>query len=220
MSKILIADDELGIRNLLMAFLIKQGYQVVAARDGKDALEKFYANADLSLAILDVMMPKMDGYTVCREIRKESDMPIIILTAKSAEDDEIDSFNAGANDYISKPFSYPVLMLRVKALLNKNKILPDSMGVLTINRESRTVCVDGKPLVLTPKEYLIINLLLNNQKKVLTRQQIADEVWKTDSYRGDERNIDTHIKNIRQKLGPIAGTYVKTIRGVGYRMCQ
>lgn len=218
MSKILVADDELGIRNLLKAFLIKQGYSVVTARDGQEALQEFYGNNDLSLAIIDVMMPKKDGYTVCKEIKKESDLPVIILTAKSAEEDEISAFDCGANDFISKPFSYPVLMRRIKVLLNKSQFMPDKMGVLSINRDTHTIFVNDVPVTITPKEYAIINFLLNNQKRVLTRQQIAEEVWMNDAYVGDVRNIDTHIKNIRQKLGPIAGSYIKTIRGTGYRM--
>lgn len=218
MSKILVADDELGIRNLLKAFLIKQGYSVVTARDGQEALQEFYGNNDLSLAIIDVMMPKKDGYSVCKEIKKESDLPVIILTAKSAEEDEISAFDCGANDFISKPFSYPVLMRRIKVLLNKSQFMPDKMGVLSINRDTHTIFVNDVPVTITPKEYAIINFLLNNQKRVLTRQQIAEEVWMNDAYVGDVRNIDTHIKNIRQKLGPIAGSYIKTIRGTGYRM--
>jgi DNA-binding response OmpR family regulator len=218
LSKILVADDELGIRNLLKAFLVKQGYSVVTARDGQEALQEFYGNNDLSLAIIDVMMPKKDGYSVCREIKKESDLPVIILTAKSAEEDEISAFDCGANDFISKPFSYPVLMRRIKVLLNKSQFMPDKMGVLSINRDTHTIFVNDVPVTITPKEYAIINFLLNNQKRVLTRQQIAEEVWMNDAYVGDVRNIDTHIKNIRQKLGPIAGSYIKTIRGTGYRM--
>lgn len=218
MSKILVADDELGIRNLLKAFLVKQGYSVVTARDGQEALQEFYGNNDLSLAIIDVMMPKKDGYSVCKEIKKESDLPVIILTAKSAEEDEISAFDCGANDFISKPFSYPVLMRRIKVLLNKSQFMPDKMGVLSINRDTHTIFVNDVPVTITPKEYAIINFLLNNQKRVLTRQQIAEEVWMNDAYVGDVRNIDTHIKNIRQKLGPIAGSYIKTIRGTGYRM--
>ena len=163
-------------------------------------------------------MPKKDGYSVCKEIKKESDLPVIILTAKSAEEDEISAFDCGANDFISKPFSYPVLMRRIKVLLNKSQFMPDKMGVLSINRDTHTIFVNDVPVTITPKEYAIINFLLNNQKRVLTRQQIAEEVWMNDAYVGDVRNIDTHIKNIRQKLGPIAGSYIKTIRGTGYRM--
>lgn len=220
MIKILIADDEKKIVNLLAAFLKKEGYEVITASDGKEALQKFYADSQIKLAILDVMMPFVNGYLVCKEIKEQSNVPVIILTAKSEENDEIDAFNSGADDYVSKPFSYPVLMKRVSVLLKRNSKteLPFIYEKLSVNFSSHQVLIGEKEISLTPKEFKILEFLCKNHGLVMSRQQIIDYINEDESYFCEERNVDTHIKNMRIKMGEPCGSYIKTVRGWGYKI--
>lgn len=220
MIKVLIADDEKKIVNLLAAFLKKEGYEVVTASDGKEALQKFYADSQIKLAILDVMMPFVNGYLVCKEIKKQSNIPVIILTAKSEENDEIDAFNSGADDYVSKPFSYPVLMKRVSVLLKRNlkAELPFVYEKLSVNFSSHQVLIGEKEIFLTPKEFKVLEFLCKNHGLVMSRQQIIDYINEDESCFCEERNVDTHIKNMRIKMGEPCANYIKTVRGWGYKI--
>ncbi len=216
--KILIAEDEARMRKLVGDFLKKEGYHLVEAEDGKKALELFSHEPDFNLVVLDVMMPEYDGWTVCREIRKVSQVPIIMLTARSEENDELFGFNLGADEYISKPFSPMILVARVQALLKRTgngvKTIKFYDG-LEIDESGRVVRVDGKKIDLSPKEYELLIYLVNNQGLALSREQILNSVWDYD-YFGDARTVDTHIKKLRLKLGE-KEDFIQTIRGLGYK---
>ena len=214
---VLIVDDEQRIRKLISDFLQRDGYTIVEADNGQSALALF-ATERIDLVILDVMMPVPDGLTVCREIRKKSSVPIIMLTARSEELDQLFAFELGADEYVTKPFSPKVLTARVNALfrrLEAEKTLERSSNGLNIDTESRLVFVDAQPIELSPKEYDLLAFLFENRGKALSRQQILNQVWNFDYY-GDLRTVDTHINRLRSKLGDSA-SLVQTIRGYGYR---
>lgn len=216
--KILIADDEARFRKLVADFLKKEKYTVIEAEDGEKALEIFKISRGINLLILDVMMPGVDGWTVCREIRKVSSIPIIMLTARGEEADEIFGFELGADEYIAKPFSPMILVARVQALLRrtgtKTKKLISFNG-LEIDENGHVVFVDGKRLDLSPKEYELMVYLATNEGIALSREQILNSVWDFD-YLGDVRTVDTHIKKLRLKLGS-KEDYIQTVRGFGYK---
>lgn len=216
---ILMADDEPLIRKLVKDFLKREGFNLMEAGDGKQALDLFQENIDkIELVILDVMMPIYDGWSVCREIRKTSKVPILMLTARTEEPDEIFGFELGADEYISKPFSPNILVARVKALLrrisiNKAKIL--ELGTIAIDCDAHIATVDDDPVELSPTEYDLLLYLLENKGIALSREQILNKVWNYD-YFGDLRTVDTNIKRLRAKLGA-QGELIQTVRGVGYR---
>ena len=217
--KILIADDESRMRKLLRDFLERDGYDVVEASDGKEAVEIFKKNKDISLIILDVMMPKMDGWEACRCIREESKVPIIMLTAKDTEDDELESFDSGADEFITKPVSLGVLTARIGAILRRtygdgnDGVL--SSGGIVADKDSHIVTVDGKEIELSFKEFELLVFFMENEGIALSREKILNAVWNYD-YFGDARTIDTHVKKLRQKLLD-KGEYIKTIWGMGYK---
>ena len=214
---VMIADDEQRIRKLISDFLQREGYTVVEADNGQSALALLAAEK-IDLVILDVMMPEPDGLTVCREIRKKSSVPIIMLTARSEELDQLFAFELGADEYVTKPFSPKVLTARVNALfrrLESEKSVERSSNGLNIDTDSRLVSLDAAPLELSPKEYDLLAFLFENRGKALSRQQILNQVWNFDYY-GDLRTVDTHINRLRSKLGDSA-SLVQTIRGYGYR---
>lgn len=218
--KILVVDDESRMRKLVKDFLSKKGYEVIEAADGEEAIEKFYYNKDIALIILDVMMPKMNGWEVCRELRKESKVPIVMLTAKSDESDELLGFELGVDEYISKPFSPKILVARIDSILRRaNKIdAGDKIqaGILEIDKSAHQVYVDGEAVELSFKEFELLVYLVENKGIALSREKILSNVWNYD-YFGDARTIDTHVKKLRSKLGN-AGEYIKTIWGLGYKM--
>jgi len=218
MSKnIIVADDEKRMRKLVCDFLIKEGFTTFEAENGRHAL-KIFTDQDIDLLILDVMMPEYDGWAVCREVRKSSMVPIIMLTARGEESDELFGFDLGADEYISKPFSPRILVARVQALLRRaeNKTLQlRSLGGLEIDESAHYVYIDNKSINLTPKEFELLVYMADHAGRALSREQILNAVWNYD-YFGDIRTVDAHIKNIRLKLGP-KGEYVQTVRGVGYR---
>lgn len=217
-TKILLAEDEDNIRKLVASYLIKEGFTVVEASDGAEAVKKFDDEYDFSLIILDVMMPRMDGYQVASYIRKSSDIPILMLTARDTETDEITGFNSGADEYISKPFSPRILVARVKNLLKRtyqNSMQNIELGGISIKYRERLVLVDGKKAVLTPKEFDLLYYLFQNKNIVLTRSQILSTVWGWD-YFGDDRTVDTHIKCLRSKIGRY-GKNIVTVRKIGYK---
>ena len=214
---VMIADDEQRIRKLISDFLQREGYTVVEADNGQSALALLAAEK-IDLVILDVMMPEPDGLTVCREIRKKSSVPIIMLTARSEELDQLFAFELGVDEYVTKPFSPKVLTARVNALfrrLESEKAVERSSNGLNIDTDSRLVSLDAAPLELSPKEYDLLAFLFENRGKALSRQQILNQVWNFDYY-GDLRTVDTHINRLRSKLGDSA-SLVQTIRGYGYR---
>lgn len=219
MKKILVADDEKRMRRLVCDFLRKDGFSTIEAADGREALEIFRKNDDLVLVILDVMMPEYDGWTVCREIRKESELPVIMLTARGEENDELFGFELGADEYISKPFSLQILRARVNALLRRadNGIgrQVESFKGLEIDKDARYVKVDGQTVAMSPKEYDLLVYFAQNHGRALSRDQILNAVWDYNFY-GDSRTVDTHVKKLRIKLGN-RGEYIQTVRGVGYR---
>lgn len=217
-KKILVVDDEERMRKLISDFLRKDGFQTVEACNGKEALDVFADDPFINLVILDVMMPEYDGWTVCREMRKLSMIPIIMLTARGEESDELFGFELGADEYISKPFSPQVLVARVHALLrrtlNRSTILKSFDG-LEIDEGARYVIVDGQRLILSPKEFELLSYLAENEGRAISRDQILNAVWDYNYY-GDSRTVDTHIKKLRLKLGD-KGEYIQTVRGIGYR---
>lgn len=216
--KILVVDDEARMRKLVKDFLVKKNFDVLEAGDGEEAVDIFYEKKDIALIILDVMMPKMDGWEVCREIRKNSKVPIIMLTAKSDEKDELLGFDLGIDEYITKPFSPKILVARVEAILRRSNKLDDSeisIGGITINQSAHEVTIDGKPVELSFKEFELLTYFMNNQGIALSRERILNNVWDYD-YFGDARTIDTHVKKLRSKLGD-KGEYIKTIWGMGYK---
>ena len=217
--KVLVVDDESRMRKLVRDFLVKKDFIVLEAEDGAQAVDIFFSTKDISLIILDVMMPKMDGWQVCREIRELSDVPIIMLTAKSDERDELLGFDLGVDEYISKPFSPKILVARVEAILRRSNLLNDdsiiTAGEITLNKSAHEVTVAGKPVELSFKEFELLNYFMDNQGLALSREKILNSVWNYD-YFGDARTIDTHVKKLRSKLGR-QGDYIKTIWGMGYK---
>ena len=217
--KVLVVDDESRMRKLVRDFLVKKDFIVLEAEDGAQAVDIFFSTKDISLIILDVMMPKMDGWQVCREIRELSDVPIIMLTAKSDERDELLGFDLGVDEYISKPFSPKILVARVEAILRRSNLLNDdsiiTAGEITLNKSAHEVTVEGKPVELSFKEFELLNYFMDNQGLALSREKILNSVWNYD-YFGDARTIDTHLKKLRSKLGK-EGDYIKTIWGMGYK---
>ena len=217
--RILIVDDESRMRKLVSDFLIKEGYEVTEASDGNEALDRFYEDKGISLIILDVMMPGVDGFEVCREIRSQSQVPIIMLTAKGDERDELQGFNLGVDEYISKPFSPKILVARVNALLRRsNKLEVEEKleaGGIVLDKTAHTVTIDGKAVELSFKEFELLTYFMENQSVALSREKILNNVWNYD-YFGDARTIDTHVKKLRSKIGD-KGDYIKTIWGMGYK---
>ena len=217
--KILVVDDESRMRKLVKDFLTKSNYEVVEAEDGSQALDIFFESKDIALIILDVMMPKMDGWQVCREIREYSKVPIIMLTAKSDERDELQGFQLGVDEYISKPFSPKILVARVEAILRRtNQISTDEVieaGGIVINKAAHMVLIDNKQIDLSYKEFELLAYFVENQGIALSREKILNNVWNYD-YFGDARTIDTHVKKLRNKLGE-KGDLIKTIWGMGYK---
>ena len=217
--RILIADDESRMRKLVSDFLIKEGYEVTEASDGNEALDRFYEDKGISLIILDVMMPGVDGFEVCREIRSQSQVPIIMLTAKGDERDELQGFNLGVDEYISKPFRPKILVARVNALLRRsNKLEVEEKleaGGIVLDKTAHTVTIDGKAVELSFKEFELLTYFMENQSVALSREKILNNVWNYD-YFGDARTIDTHVKKLRSKIGD-KGDYIKTIWGMGYK---
>ena len=216
--KILIADDEERWRRLVGDFLRNEGFKTVEAANGQQAVEMIQQDGDISMAILDIMMPVMDGTQACRAIREFSDLPIIMLTAKSDEDSEVLGFVTGADEYISKPVKFPVFIARVKALLKRSVSLRSQVDVagIAIDPDAHTVTIDGQELNLTPREFELLLYLAQNKNIALSRQQILSAVWNFDYY-GDARTVDTHVKNLRMKLGS-HGAALKTVRGRGYKL--
>lgn len=217
--KIMVVDDESRMRKLVRDFLAREGFQVIEAADGEEAVDLFYENRDVALIILDVMMPKMDGWQTCREIRSESKVPIIMLTAKGDEQDELKGFDLGVDEYISKPFSPKILVARVEAILRRSGKGQDdqllSAGGIEINKTAHEVSVDGKKIELSFKEFELLSYFLENQGIALSREKILNHVWNYD-YFGDARTIDTHVKKLRNKLGD-KGDLIHTIWGMGYK---
>ena len=216
--KILVVDDESRMRKLVKDFLVKSNFDVIEAGDGEAAIDIFFEDKDIALIILDVMMPKMDGWEVCREIRKNSQVPIIMLTARGDEKDELLGFELGVDEYISKPFSPKILVARVEAILKRTNAMDDSVrevGGISINQSAHEVRIDGNIVELSFKEFELLTYFVKNQGIALSREKILNNVWNYDYY-GDSRTIDSHIKKIRHKLGK-KGKYIETIRGVGYK---
>ena len=217
--KILVVDDESRMRKLVKDFLTKKGFTVIEAGDGEEAVDKFFEVKDIALIILDVMMPKMDGWQVCRENRQYSKVPIIMLTAKSDEKDELQGFDLGVDEYITKPFSPKILVARVEAILRRSNVLAadDTMdaGGIELNKAAHEVLIDGKSVELSYKEFELLAYFMSNQGVALSRERILNNVWNYD-YFGDARTIDTHVKKLRSKLGA-KGEYIKTIWGMGYK---
>ena len=220
-NTILVVDDEQRMRTLIKDFLEQKGYRILQAKDGEEALEIFDIEKDsVSLIILDVMMPKLDGWSVLRQIRQTSEIPIIMLTARGEEQDELFGFELGVDEYISKPFSPKILVARVEAILKRGKDLENSKdnnikSGIEIDDKARTVTVDGKNVDMSLREYELLKYLLDNIGIALSRDKILNNVWNYDYY-GDSRTIDSHIKKIRHKLGK-KGKYIKTVRGIGYK---
>ena len=218
-ESILIVDDEERMRKLIKDFLKQKNYNTLEAGDGEEALKVFEANKDnIILILLDVMMPKLDGWSVLRQIRQTSKVPIIMLTARGEEQDELFGFELGVDEYISKPFSPKILVARVEALLKRTEGNPKEIkdvGGIKIDPQGRTVSVDGKEIELSIREYELLVYLVENQGIALSRDKILNNVWNYDYY-GDSRTIDSHIKKIRKKLGK-KGKYIETIRGIGYK---
>lgn len=216
--KILVVDDESRMRKLVRDFLEREGYQVLEAGNGLEAMELFYEEKDIALLILDVMMPKMDGWQVCREIRQSSKVPIIMLTARSEERDELQGFQLGVDEYISKPFSPKILAARVEAILRRTVQTEGEQieaGGIVMDVGGHHVSIDGKSINLSYKEFELLQYFMSNQGRALTRESILNQVWNYD-YFGDARTIDTHVKKLRNKLGE-KGSYIHTIWGMGYK---
>ena len=218
--KILVVDDESRMRKLVRDFLVKSNFEVLEAADGEEAVEIFFNQKDIALIVLDVMMPKMDGWQVCREIRNYSKIPIIMLTAKSDERDELQGFQLGVDEYISKPFSPKILVARIEAILrrtnqlNRDEII--SCGGISIDKAAHQVLIDGKPVELSYKEFELLAYFIENKGIALSREKILNNVWNYD-YFGDARTIDTHVKKLRSKMGE-KGDMIKTIWGMGYKL--
>lgn len=216
-DKILIVDDESRMRKLIGDFLINNNFDIIEAVDGEDALKVFYSTKGIDLIILDVMMPKLDGYEVLKAIRNDSKVPIILLTAKGEENDQIKGFISGADDYIQKPFSPKILVARINAVLRRNDTSNEKVeiGGIKIDKTAHQVFIDDKPVEFSFKEFELIDYLIANKGIALTREKILNAVWNFDYY-GDARTVDTHIKKVRAKLGK-KGDYIKTLWGFGYK---
>ena len=220
MKKILVVEDEKDIQNIIKAFLENAEYKVETADDGLDGINIIQKNK-FDLILLDIMMPKIDGFVVCEMIRKNSNVPIIILTALTDEESQLKGFDKLADDYITKPFSMPIVLKHIEAILRRTDNSKESVGILkyknmVLNTENYEVFVDNKKIPLTYREYEILKLFLENQGKVFTRDNILNSIWSYDYY-GDDKIVNTHIKNIRKKLGY---DYIETVRGVGYRIVK
>lgn len=218
--KILVVDDESRMRKLVKDFLVRENYEVLEAGDGEEALDIFYREKDIALLILDVMMPKINGWNVCREIRETSKVPIIMLTAKAEEEDELNGFDLGVDEYISKPFSPKILVARVGAILRRSQKTGTeenhlAAGGIVIDHSAHMVTVDGERVDLSFKEFELLTYFVENQGIALSREKILNHVWNYD-YFGDARTIDTHVKKLRAKIGK-KGDYIKTIWGMGYK---
>jgi two-component system response regulator ResD len=216
--KVLVVDDEERMRKLISDFLKIRDFDVVEAGDGEEAVDKFFQDKDIALIILDVMMPKMDGWEVLRTIREHSKVPVIMLTARSEETDELKGFQYGADEYISKPFSPKILVARVEAILRRSGINQDEtvkIGGIEIDKSAHAVKVDGREIELSFKEYELLLYFVENKGIALSREKILNNVWNYD-YFGDARTIDTHVKKLRAKLGD-KGDYIKTVWGMGYK---
>ena len=217
--KILIVDDESRMRKLIRDFLEREGYQILEASDGIEAMDMFYANKNIDLIILDVMMPRMDGWQVCKEVREHSKVPIMMLTARAEEQNELKGFELGVDEYVAKPFSPKILVARVGALLKRVKNVDGdaeiNAGGIVLNKSAHMVTIDGESIDLSVKEFELLTYFVENQKIALSREKILNNVWNYD-YFGDARTIDTHVKKLRSKLGE-KGNYIKTIWGMGYK---
>ncbi len=216
--KVLVVDDEARMRKLVKDFLTIKGFQVIEAEDGEEAVDLFFAQKDIALVILDVMMPKMDGWQVCKAIRQYSQVPVIMLTARGEERDELQGFDLGADEYISKPFSPKILVARVEAILRRSNAAASDIikvGGIEINKAAHQVTIDGVPVDLSFKEFELLSYFVENQGIALSREKILNNVWNYD-YFGDARTIDTHVKKLRSKMGE-KGDYIKTIWGMGYK---
>lgn len=217
--KILVVDDESRMRKLVRDFLVKSQFEVLEAADGEEALDLFYQVKDIALIILDVMMPKMNGWEVCREVRSHSKVPIIMLTAKGEESDELTGFDLGVDEYISKPFSPKILVARVEAILRRtaglNRGETLEVGGICLDKAAHRVTIEGRDLDLSFKEFELLSYFIENKGLALSREKILNHVWNYD-YFGDARTIDTHVKKLRSKLGD-KGEYIKTIWGMGYK---
>lgn len=217
--KILVADDESRMRKLVRDFLVRNGYEVLEAKDGEEALSVFYGNRDIALILLDVMMPGRTGWEVCREIRQQSKVPIVMLTAKGEEDDELHGFELGVDEYIAKPFSPKILVARVEAILRRSSGADASgrrsAGGIVLDKAAHLVTIDGKSVELSYKEFELLEYFMENEGIALSRDRILNGVWDYD-YFGDARTIDTHVKKLRSKLGDKGG-YIRTIWGMGYK---
>ena len=217
--KVLMVDDEARMRKLVKDFLSIKGYKVIEAEDGEQAVDIFFKDKDIGLVILDVMMPKMDGWEVCKTIRRYSQVPIIMLTARSEERDELLGFELGVDEYISKPFSPKILVARIEAILRRRNATTgevlEAVGI-RVDKDAHVVTVDGNQVELSNKEFELLTYFMENQGIALSREKILNNVWNYD-YFGDARTIDTHVKKLRSKLGP-KGDYIKTIWGMGYKL--
>ncbi len=218
--KILVVDDESRMRKLVKDFLVKQNYEVLEAEDGSQAVELFFEQQDIALIILDVMMPKMDGWQVCREIRNYSKVPIIMLTARTDERDELQGFQLGVDEYIAKPFSPKILVARVEAILRRTSQLAENevleYGGISIDKAAHVVTIDGVGIDLSFKEFELLTYFMENKGIALSREKILNSVWNYD-YFGDARTIDTHVKKLRSKMGD-KGDLIKTVWGMGYKL--
>ena len=218
-QKIMVVDDEMRIRKIVRDFLVRDGYDVVEAQDGEEALDLFYQDHEIGLIILDVMLPKLSGFDVAREIRETSKVPIVILTAKSDEQDEMQGFDIGVDEYISKPFSPKTLVARVQAILRRSGVEEQAKlleaGGIRLDFVAHTVTVDGREIMLSAKEFELLAYFMENRGIALSREKILNSVWDYD-YFGDARTIDTHVKKLRAKIGE-KGSYIRTIWGMGYK---
>ncbi|HBY71011.1 MAG TPA: DNA-binding response regulator [Lachnospiraceae bacterium] len=216
--KILVVDDESRMRKLVKDFLVRKNYEVIEAENGEQAIDIFFSKKDIALIILDVMMPKMDGWQVCREIRQFSEVPIIMLTAKGSENDELMGFDLGVDEYVSKPFSPKILVARVEAVLRRTTSSEGeviNVGGIELDKTAHQVKIDGTVVDLSFKEFELLTYFVTNQGVALSREKILNNVWNYD-YFGDARTIDTHVKKLRSKMGA-KGNYIKTIWGLGYK---
>jgi DNA-binding response OmpR family regulator len=219
-QKILVVDDEARMRKLVSDFLVREGFEVLEAEDGEKAMDLFYSNKDIALVILDVMMPKMDGWQVLREIRESSQVPVVILTARADEKDELRGFELGVDEYVTKPFSPRTLVARVNAILRRTGGKEENdrieLSGIVLDKSAHQVTIDGEPVELSFKEFELLEYFMENNKIALSREKILNHVWNYD-YFGDARTIDTHVKKLRSKLGA-KGELIKTIWGMGYKL--
>ena len=219
-QKILVVDDEARMRKLVSDFLVREGFEVLEAGDGEKAMDIFYSNKDIALVILDVMMPKMDGWQVLREMRESSQVPVIMLTARSDEKDELRGFELGVDEYVTKPFSPRTLVARVNAILRRTGGKEENdrieLSGIVLDKSAHQVTIDGEPVELSFKEFELLEYFMENNKIALSREKILNHVWNYD-YFGDARTIDTHVKKLRSKL-VAKGELIKTIWGMGYKL--